>query len=129
MVSARLADFLRTHAGNDVELIRPQIINASGIPVSDDFFAVNVTGKVNAVDIKNSTATLDDDGDVIYFNTIYLKDEGMGARHIAREAQARNLLITEALAEKMIKAGFKGDKGLGFYQNEHGRFTPYKGQA
>lgn len=129
MVSERLADFLRTHAGDDVEFIKPSIINASGVKVSDVFYAINVVGKVNVVDMDKSTAALSDKGNVIYFKTIHLKDDCMGGRHIAREAQSRDLLITVTLAEKMIEAGFKGVKGLGFYRNEDGRFTPYKGQA
>ncbi len=129
LVSARLADFLRTHAEADLEFIKPRIINASGIEVSDEFFVVNAVNKVDVVDMERSTASLDDDGDVIFFKTICLKDEGMGVLHVAREARTRNLLITEALADKVIEAGFKGDKGLGFYRNENCRFVPYKGQA
>lgn len=128
-VSARLADFLLIHAGDDIELIKPDTINTSGVEVSSKFFVVNAVSKVNVVDMDKSTASLDEDGDVIFFKTIHLKDEGMGSRQIAREARTRNLLVTQALAEKMIDAGFKGDKGLGFYRNQNGRFTPYKEQA
>lgn len=129
LVSARLADFLCTHAEADVEFIKPRIIIASGIEVSNVFFVINAVNKVDVVDLERSTASLDNEGDVIFFKTICLKDEGMGVRHIAQEARTRNLLITEALADKMIDAGFKGDKGLGFYRNENCRFIPYKGQA
>ena len=129
LVSIRFADFLRTHAGDDVELIEPQIMNASGAEITGEFLVVNAVSKVDVVDMEKSTAELSDKGNVIFFKTVHLKDDGMGVRHIAREARSRDLLITEALAEKMIEAGFKGDKGLGFYRNEHGRFTPYKGQA
>ncbi|MCU7648152.1 imm11 family protein [Pseudomonas piscis] len=128
LVSARLADFLREHAGSDIELLQPRSITAAGQQVDEPFYIVNASRAVNAIDHGRSEAERDDDGNIIYFKQTWFLDSVPDMGQIAREAQSGDLLLSSGLADRLIDSGFKGDKGLGLYSAER-RFVPYRNNA
>lgn len=128
LISERLADFIRSHAGQEMELITPTTIYTANEEVSCGFYILNVVRKVKVIDRARSDAELDNEGGVIYFNTRFFNSFGMRDINLAREADSHDLLISEKLANEIIEKGFSVDKGLGFYSVD-GRLNPYRGQA
>lgn len=128
LISARLASFLQEQAAQELELIRPKAILAAGSDVAETFFVLNAITKASVVDQQRSDAERDEEGDIIYFNKIYFTDNEAQVPTVARDTLSHDLLISQTLADKIIIAGFKGNKGLGFYSVDR-RFVPYKNQA
>ncbi|WP_175025332.1 MULTISPECIES: imm11 family protein [Burkholderia] len=128
LVSARLAGFLGAQAPADVELIQPLRLVADHQEVSQRFYIVNAVKAVNAIDHTRSEAERDDEGNLLYFNKTWFLDNVLGMDLIARDAESGDLLITATLADSLIDAGFKGDKGLGLYSAGQ-RFVPYRSNA
>ncbi|MQA51843.1 imm11 family protein [Pseudomonas piscis] len=128
LVSARLADFLTQHAGADIQLIQPLSLIADAQEVSQPYYIVNAIKLVNAVDHARSEAERDDDGTLLYFNKTWFLQAAPQMGQIAREPESGDLLIRAALADSLIDAGFRGDKGLGLYSAER-RFVPYRNNA
>jgi hypothetical protein len=116
LVSARLAGFLADATGQDIELLSPACIMAGGQLLEPPFYILNAAHQVQVVDLQRSTAETDDAGNVIYFTRTFLRDEELAPRHIAREAQSGDLLISSELAGRMKAARFNGGKSLGFYR-------------
>ncbi|MBE3028434.1 DUF1629 domain-containing protein [Janthinobacterium sp. GW458P] len=123
LISARLADFLAGAGDQDVELIRPACIMADGELVGEPFYILNAMHQAQVVDLARSIAQTDDVGNVIYFTRTFFRDEGLAPRHIAREAQSGDLLISSELAGRIRAGRFKGDRNLGFYRAE-GNWQP-----
>jgi hypothetical protein len=116
LLSARLAGFLAGATGPDIELLHPTCIMAGGQLLEQPFYILNAAHQVQVVDLQRSTAETDDAGNIIYFTRTFLRDEELAPRHIARDAQSGDLLISGELAGRMKAAGFNGSKSLGFYR-------------
>jgi hypothetical protein len=128
LVSPRLADFLVQSAGLDVELLTPKSITADGEDIGEIYYIMNAVEAIRAIDHSKSVAELSEEGSILYFNEIWLHDNAVGMRAIAREYDSGDLLISQELADSMIQNKFKGDNGLGFYIVNR-LFNPYKKQA
>jgi hypothetical protein len=124
----RLADFLVQSAGLDVELLTPKSITADGEDIGEIYYIMNAVEAIRAIDHSKSVAELSEEGSILYFNEIWLHDNAVGMRAIAREYDSGDLLISQELADSMIQNKFKGDNGLGFYIVNR-LFNPYKKQA
>lgn len=83
---------------------------------------------VKAIDHAHSEAERDDDGALLCFNKTWFLQSAPGIGQIAREPESGDLLISATLADRLIDAGFKSDKGLGLYSAER-RFVPYRNNA
>lgn len=123
LVSARLAGFLASACGQDVELLRPAFLMAGGEPVDEPFYLLNAMRQAQVVDLQRSVAQTDDDGNVLYFTRTFFRDDGLAPASIAREAQSGDLLISGTLAGLMTAATFRVDKSLGFCRAE-GNWQP-----
>ena len=123
LVSARLAAFLAGACAQDVELLCPAFMMADGELVDVPFYLLNAMHPAQVVDLERSSATMDDDGNVIYFTRTFFRDDALAPRSIAREAQSGDLLIASELAGRLKAESFRGDKNLGFYRAE-GNWQP-----
>lgn len=125
LVSARLAQFIQSHAPDSTQVIRPKSIHAAGRDTSLDYVILNITKTANVIDLEKSDAEKDDDGGIIYFNQTFLRSEYEFDYPLAREAISHDLLISKTLAEKITQNNFSAIKGWGFYTINR-RYIPYE---
>jgi hypothetical protein len=128
LVSERLANIIIAHCAQDVELIAPAKVYGSDAEINSKFFILNAVNNYEIIDLEQSETERDEDEEIIFFKTKYLKKTGMGLTQIARDRHSHDLIISKKLADNMIDGKLKTDKGLGLYE-VHGRLTPYRNQA
>lgn len=128
LISEKLANIINARCDKEIEIISPEKVYGAGAEINSKFFILNVVKNFEMMDLERSEFERDEDDEIIFFKTKYLKRIGMGTIQIARDRHSHELIVSKILADHMIEAKLKTDKGLGLYE-VHGRLTPYKDEA
>lgn len=109
LVSARLAQFLKAEAANDIELIDTLIKTKDGS--IDSYKLVNVCSRIDGIDKAASTYICVPGTDqIMKFKSVVLKGHSfLGERHLARESSFSSFLhVSASLSEKLEQMKFRG---------------------
>lgn len=124
LISARLAQFIQSHAPSSTQMIRPKALHAAGIKTSLDYFILNITQTANVIDLDKSDAEKNENGEIIYFNNKTLKSEYEFNAPLAREALSHEILISKSFAQALLQNKFSVVDNWGFCTMDN-RYTPY----
>lgn len=112
IVNQRVLDLLTKHCPNDFQAFPVTICNENPkLPdfENHDYFLLNLTNLVDAIDFKESKLTWDDDGDIDDLKTLRLKSNSMKSHHLARlKLYKIKVLVSPELVELFKKEKIKG---------------------
>lgn len=107
VVNKKIRMLLEGFCPDDVQFIEAEIKTKDGI-IKDEYYALNILNKVDAIDMEESDYYYEEDGR-IDFEKIYFKSNCMKNHCIARESQCMSLiLVSEELKQLFRKNKIKG---------------------
>lgn len=115
LVSQRFKTILEELTTSDIEYIEPTAIYTRDNKVLKEYYIIKLLNTVSAIDHENSISVYSDDNHFLYYDKRQFKTVSTETRLLAREAVSLEIILTDDLADELLKAGIKTDKGFGFF--------------